>query len=116
MATKARRCRIVGYLRTSTDDQLLSIDAQRDTVDRIAEDRGCTVARCYTEHESGGDNTRPQLAEALEYARCIKASICVAKLDRLARDSQFLMSLVDGDVPVIFGDLPEVEGASGRVM
>ena len=41
----------------------------------------------------------------------------MAKLDRLARDSQFLMKLYDGNVPIIFGDLPEVDGSSaGRLM
>ena len=41
----------------------------------------------------------------------------MAKLDRLARDQQFLMQLVDGDVPIIFGDLPDVDftTAVGRV-
>ena len=43
--------------------------------------------------------------------------LVVAKLDRLARDSAFLMTIYDGGVPVIFGDLPEVDGsAASRLM
>jgi DNA invertase Pin-like site-specific DNA recombinase len=111
------KCKIVGYLRTSTDDQRLSIDAQRETVQRIAQDGGCEVSRVYLEHESGGNNQRPELDNAIKHARRVGAVLVVAKLDRLARDSQFLMRLYDGDVPIMFGDLPEVDGsAAGRLM
>jgi DNA invertase Pin-like site-specific DNA recombinase len=103
---------MVPYYRTSTDDQKLGIDAQRATASRIAQDRGCAIVKSFTEHESGGHNERPELAKAIRYARRIGAIVIVAKLDRLARDSQFLMTLHDGDVPIIFGDLPEVDGSA----
>jgi DNA invertase Pin-like site-specific DNA recombinase len=107
----------IPYYRTSTDDQLLGIDAQHETVLRIAGQKGLKVARDWTEHESGGNNDRPALDQALRYAKRTGATIIVAKLDRLARDSQFLMKLYDGNVPIIFGDLPEVDGsAAGRLM
>jgi DNA invertase Pin-like site-specific DNA recombinase len=108
---------IVGYRRTSTDDQLLGIEAQDAAITRIAAEKSCKIARVFTEHESGGDNARPELARALTYARRTGATLVVAKLDRLARDSSFLMSIYDGKVPVIFGDLPEVDGsAASRFM
>jgi DNA invertase Pin-like site-specific DNA recombinase len=112
-----KRSKIVGYLRTSTDDQRLGIDAQQSTVDRIASDRLCPIAKLFIEHESGGDNERPELDKAMRHARRIKAIVVVAKLDRLARDSTFLMRLYDENVPIIFGDLPEVDGitAAGRL-
>jgi DNA invertase Pin-like site-specific DNA recombinase len=103
---------MVPYLRTSTDDQRLGIDAQRATAERIAADRNCKIARVYVEHESGGDNGRPQLDLALKHAKRIGAVLVVAKLDRLARDSSFLMRVYDGGVPVLFGDLPEVDGSA----
>jgi DNA invertase Pin-like site-specific DNA recombinase len=107
---------IVGYGRTSTDDQLLSIDAQRETLDRIARGFGCEVVRTFVEHESGGDNDRVELDRAIKHARRIGATLVVAKLDRLARDQSFLLKLYDGNVPIIFGDMPEVDGrtAAGR--
>ena len=41
----------------------------------------------------------------------------MAKLDRLARDSAFLMRVFDGNVPLLFGDLPEIDGsAASRFM
>jgi DNA invertase Pin-like site-specific DNA recombinase len=108
-----RPAKIVGYLRTSTDDQLLGIDAQDARLREIAEGKGCAIARVFTEHESGGDNERPELDKALRHARRLKATLVVAKLDRLARDQQFLMRLVDGNVPILFGDLPDVDFTSG---
>ena len=60
---------------------------------------------------------RPELDKALRHARRIGAALVVAKLDRLARDSTFLMQLYDGDVALIFGDLAEIDGsAASRLM
>lgn len=103
---------IVAYYRTSTDDQKLGIKAQRQRVEEIARSKQVRVISSYTEHESGGDRSRPELRKALSRARGSKAILCVAKLDRLARDSGFLQSLRDGDVPIIFGDMPEVDGSA----
>jgi DNA invertase Pin-like site-specific DNA recombinase len=109
--------KMVGYLRTSTDDQILSIDAQKETLARIASSRGCRLVRTYTEHESGGNCDRVELDKAIKHARRVGAVLAVAKLDRLARDQQFLMRLFDGNVPVLFDDLPEVDGsAASRFM
>jgi DNA invertase Pin-like site-specific DNA recombinase len=103
---------IVGYRRTSTDDQKLGIEAQDARLAAIAGEKGVPVVRIFTEHESGGDNARPELARALVFAKRVGAWLVVAKLDRLARDSAFLMQVYDGAVPVIFGDLPEVDGSA----
>lgn len=113
----APRTKIVGYYRTSTDDQRLGIDAQQATLHRIAAERGFDIVRTFTEHESGGDNARVELDKALRHARRINATLVVAKLDRLSRDSEFLLSLFNGDVRLIFGDLPEIDGsAASRFM
>jgi DNA invertase Pin-like site-specific DNA recombinase len=109
--------KIVAYRRTSTDDQRLGIEAQDEKLRQIARDRRGQIVKHFTEHESGGDNLRPELDKAIRHARRIKAVLVVAKLDRLARDSTFLMRLFDGNVPIIFGDLPEVDGsAASRLM
>jgi DNA invertase Pin-like site-specific DNA recombinase len=109
--------KIVAYRRTSTDDQRLGIVAQEATLNRIATERNCEIVRTFTEHESGGDIARVELDKAMRHARRINAYLVVAKLDRLARDSTFLMKLHDGDVPLIFGDLPDVDGSpASRLM
>jgi DNA invertase Pin-like site-specific DNA recombinase len=113
-----RPARIVGYLRTSTDDQLLGIDAQQDRLRDIARRHACDIDQVFIEHESGGHNDRPELDRALRHARRIKAHLVVAKLDRLARDQQFLLKLVDGNVPILFGDLEDLDVTTpeGRMM
>lgn len=115
---KPQPTKIVGYLRTSTDDQLLGMDAQQDRLNDIARRRRCDVEHVFIEHESGGNNDRPELDRAIRLARRLRAYLVVAKLDRLARDQQFLMRLVDGNVPIIFGDLEDLDVTTpeGRMM
>ena len=109
--------KIVAYKRTSTDDQKLGIVAQEATLQRIATERQCEIVRTFTEHESGGNVDRVELDKAIRHARRINAYLVVAKLDRLARNSTFLMKLHDGDVPLIFGDLPDIDGSpASRLM
>ena len=104
--------KLVSYRRTSTNDQRLGIEAQDATVKRISLERACPVVKEFTEHESGGNNDRPELDKAIRFARRVGATVIVAKLDRLSRDSEFLLKLYGGDVPLIFGDLPEVDGSA----
>jgi DNA invertase Pin-like site-specific DNA recombinase len=106
---KPRPTKIVGYLRTSTEDQLLGIDAQDSRLREIAQAKECTVDSTFTEHESGGLDARPELDKAFRRARRKQAYLCVAKLDRLARDQAFLLRLVDSGLPIIFGDMPDVD-------
>lgn len=109
--------KLVAYKRTSTDDQRLGIEAQDEKLRQIAVERHGLIIKTFVEHESGGDDTRPELRKAMYHAQSKKAVLVVAKLDRLARDSKFLMSLYDSNVPIIFGDLPEVDGsAASRLM
>jgi DNA invertase Pin-like site-specific DNA recombinase len=94
-----------------------SASMPREARSRVAAARQAEIVRWFVEHESGGDNSRPELDRAVRHARRVQAIVCVAKLDRLARDAQFLMRLYDGNVPIIFGDLPEIDGsAASRVM
>ncbi len=52
---------IVAYKRTNTDDQRLGIEAQDEKLRQIARDRHATIVKVFVEHESGGDDTRPEL-------------------------------------------------------
>ena len=81
---------IVSYIRVSTAQQGksgLGLDAQRAALARFAEAEGLNVVAEYVEVESGKGSDdlerRPQLTAALAAARKHKASITVAKLDRL---------------------------------
>jgi DNA invertase Pin-like site-specific DNA recombinase len=71
----------------------------------------------YTEIESGRRKARPELAKALAACKKNKAKLVVAKLDRLSRDTKFLLTLVDSGVEVLFCDLPDIgTGAMARFM
>jgi DNA invertase Pin-like site-specific DNA recombinase len=113
--------KVVSYLRVSTDRQGrsgLGIDAQRDAIRRFIESSGGwpPVAE-FVETESGRKTDRPQLAAALAACRVHRATLVIAKLDRLARNAAFLMKLIDSGVDVLFCDLPSIPaGAAGRFM
>ena len=84
----------VAYYRVSTDKQGaagLGMDAQREAVQRFIGQRGQIVAE-YVEVESGRKANRPRLQAALEECRSRRATLVIAKLDRLDRKSTRLNS------------------------
>jgi DNA invertase Pin-like site-specific DNA recombinase len=101
--------RLVGYYRVSTDKQGksgLGLEAQRAAVHDFAKRTGGTIAREYTEVESGRKSNRPELAKALAHARRAQGLLCVAKLDRLARNVAFLSALMESGVDFVACDNP----------
>lgn len=83
----------VAYLRVSTSGQEasgLGLEAQREAIRLTVGAKGGTILREYVEIASGGDNERPHLAEALELCKRRKATLVVAKLDRLSRDMELI--------------------------
>ena len=61
------------------------------------------------ELESGKNNDRPQLTLALNECRRLKATLVVAKLDRLSRNAEFLLRLQNGNVDFVCCDCPNVD-------
>lgn len=116
-----KRARYVAYYRVSTGAQGrsgLGTEAQRETVRRFlaAEGGGWPPLQSFTETESGRRSDRPQLTKALAACRAHKATLVVAKVDRLSRSQAFLERLRDSGVDVRFCDLPDVKGATGRFL
>jgi DNA invertase Pin-like site-specific DNA recombinase len=96
------------YLRVSTDKQGitgLGMDAQREAVTRYAEGRGTILAE-YVEVETGKKSDRPQLMAALDDCRKHRATLVIAKLDRLARNVHFISGLMNSDVEFVAVDMP----------
>ena len=107
------RARFVSYLRVSTDGQGrsgLGLEAQRQAVAAHVTQAGGEVVAEFQEVESGKRADRPQLAAALASCRTRRAVLVIAKLDRLARNARFLLSVVEGsgEAGVVFCDLPTV--------
>ena len=99
----------VAYYRVSTDKQGrsgLGLDAQRQAVASYVAHRGEILA-AFTEIESGRKNDRPQLAEALALCRRQRAILVIARLDRLARNVNFISGLMDSRVDFVAVDMPE---------
>lgn len=104
--------RVVTYLRVSTQQQGksgLGIEAQREAVARFIAAEVCEPLGEYVEIETGKGadalERRPRLAAALAHARKAKASVLVAKLDRLSRDVHFISGLMAYRVPFIVAEL-----------
>ena len=67
---------------------------------------GGDVVTTYIEVESGKRSDRPELARALSHAKRAKATLVVAKLDRLARNVAFLSAMLEAGVEFIACDNP----------
>ena len=110
------------YLRVSTDKQGsdgLGIAAQRARAVEIAERYGYVIGATFEEVESGRARRRPQLNAAVRAVEeNPEAVLVVAKLDRLARDVQVVLSLSDRLAGrVLFCDFPDIQpGPVGRLM
>jgi DNA invertase Pin-like site-specific DNA recombinase len=103
----------VCYYRVSTDKQGrsgLGLEAQKASVGSYVAASGGRMVAEFEEVESGKHRDRPQLALALGACRARRATLIIAKLDRLARDTAFLLSIVRGagEAGVVFCDLPQL--------
>jgi len=102
-------CKYVAYFRVSTQSQGVSglgIDSQKASVAAFA--KNDEIVAEFEEHESGKKHTnRPQLAAALAECKKHKATLIIAKLDRLARNVAFISSLMESNIEFIACDMPQ---------
>lgn len=115
----------VAYYRVSTDKQGLSglgLEAQRKTIEQFLQPTDAIIAE-FTEIESGLRFDRPQLQAALAFCRArrpIKATLLIAKLDRLSRNVYFIASLLDENnssrVPFVIADNPQATEFTLHIM
>jgi DNA invertase Pin-like site-specific DNA recombinase len=108
--------KFVAYYRVSTEAQGrsgLGLDAQRDAVARYLAAGGWPPLAEFTEVETGkGANAldkRPELRAALAFAKKHKATVVIAKLDRLARNVHFIAGLLETGVRIVAADMPDAD-------
>jgi DNA invertase Pin-like site-specific DNA recombinase len=108
--------RFVAYYRVSTEKQGrsgLGLEAQQEAVARYLNGGEWDLVGEFTEEETGkGSNAldrRPQLRAALDHARKAKATLVIAKLDRLSRNVAFIASLMETGVPFVAVDMPHAK-------
>ena len=100
----------ITYLRVSTQRQGasgLGIAAQRAAVESYCRDHGYRVIKEFVEIESGRHSDRPGLRDALARAKSSRALLVIAKLDRLARNVEFIARLMNAGVEFVAVDLPQ---------
>jgi DNA invertase Pin-like site-specific DNA recombinase len=99
--------RWVAYYRVSTGGQNVEMPAQRQAVENYLNGGGWKLIDEFVEVESGKrDNNRPQLHAALALCRKKRATLIIAKLDRLARDTHFVTGLQKSGVAFVCCDNP----------
>lgn len=97
------------YYRVSTQKQGksgLGLEAQQFCVRQFAKQNGFTILHEYTEVQSGKKNARPVIQEALAACKVSKATLLIAKLDRLSRNVAFVSALLESKVKFIDLDMP----------
>jgi DNA invertase Pin-like site-specific DNA recombinase len=105
----------IGYYRVSTERQGrsgLGIEAQQAAVANYLAASGGEIIHEFLETESGKRSDRPELTAALVACRKHRATLIVAKIDRLSRNAAFLLTVADGlkndAAGVVFCDLPQL--------
>ncbi len=111
--------KFISYLRVSTARQGVSglgLEAQREAVTRYLNGGSWQLVQELVEVESGKRNDRPQIAEALRLCRLHKATLVIAKLDRLARNVHFISSLMESGVDFVACDFPEANRLTVHIL
>ena len=111
--------KLIAYMRVSTRRQGesgLGLEGQLKAVTDYASREGAVCIAQYTEIESGRRSDRPKLAEALEHARSARATLVVAKLDRLARNVAFLSALLDCGCDFVACDNPHANRLTVQIL
>ncbi len=109
----------MAYYRVSTDKQGqsgLGLDAQRAAVELHARSVGAEVVAEFQDVESGRKADRTGLAAALATCRAKRATLLIAKLDRLARSVAFISNLMEGGVDFVAADMPSVNRLTVHVL
>jgi DNA invertase Pin-like site-specific DNA recombinase len=111
--------KFVAYYRVSTAKQGasgLGLEAQQEAVRSYLNGGRWKMVDEVTEVESGRRNDRPALARALSLCRIHKATLIIAKLDRLARNVNFISNLMEAGVEFTAVDFPQANRLTVHIL
>ena len=115
--------RYVVYYRVSDVKQGrsgLGLDAQCSMFATFLLGRPGEVVGEYTEVETGKSLKkslrRPELRKAMDHARAAKATLVIAKIDRLARNVAFISALMESGQPFVCCDMPEADNFTIHIL
>ena len=111
--------KFVAYYRVSTERQGrsgLGLEAQIVTVEAHARRSGGEIIESFQEIESGKRSDRPELARALALCKKHKATLIIAKLDRLSRNVAFIANLMESRAEFIACDMPQANKLTLHIM
>ena len=113
--------KFVAYYRVSTKQQGasgLGLEAQQADVARHLNGGEWELAGEFTDVESGTrkGNNRPELAKALHACRRHRATLVIAKLDRLARNVAFISRLMESGIDFVAVDIPHANRLTVHIL
>jgi prepilin-type processing-associated H-X9-DG protein len=111
--------KFIAYYRVSTSKQGingLGMEAQKEAIQRFLNGGDWKLIGEFAEVESGKIKERRELQLALELCRKEKATLLIAKLDRLARNAAFLLNLQDSGVKFTAVDMPHADNFTVGIM
>ncbi|MGN8095766.1 recombinase family protein [Methylobacterium sp. 22177] len=109
----------VAYYRVSTRRQGMSglgLEAQQQAVRDYLNGGQWKLVGEVVEVESGRRSDRPKLAEALRLCRLHRATLVIAKLDRLARNVAFVATLMESGVEFVAADFPQAKRLTVHIL
>jgi DNA invertase Pin-like site-specific DNA recombinase len=112
----------IGYVRTSTNRQELSLGAQEDQIRAMATMKGIVLSEVISEEESAKNLDRPGMERLLQMIDAGKVeTVIIAKLDRITRSVRDLAILLErfqkgGASLVSTTDSLDTGSASGRLV
>jgi DNA invertase Pin-like site-specific DNA recombinase len=113
----------VAYYRVSTAKQGqsgLGLQAQKEAVAQYLNGGNWKLLAEFTEVETGkGSNAlskRPELQKAISCAKKAKATLIIAKLDRLSRNVHFISSLMESKIDFLCCDMPSATPLTIHIM
>ena len=111
--------RFIAYYRVSTAQQGksgLGLEAQKAAVQAFLNGGKWELLGEFTEVESGKRTNRPQLQAALAMCKKQKATLVIAKLDRLARNLHFISGLMESKIDFVAADMPSANRMTVQIM